>query len=70
MNAQEILRQYSYVASQSTIHDIEQLLLADIVPTEVSTLPSLLLLKGLGKEIWKAVDAQKYIEKLRNEWED
>ena len=25
-------------------------------------------LKGCGKEIWKGVDAQQYINKLREEW--
>jgi hypothetical protein len=25
-------------------------------------------LKGCGKEIWKGVDAQKYVNKLREEW--
>ncbi len=26
-------------------------------------------LHGLGKEIWKGVDAQEYVDKLREEWE-
>jgi len=25
-------------------------------------------LKGCGKEIWKGIDAQEYVNKLRNEW--
>jgi len=29
---------------------------------------SLLELEGLGSEIWKGVDAQKYVDDLRNEW--
>jgi hypothetical protein len=31
-------------------------------------LHSLLELKGLGKEIWRGVDAQKYINRERNSW--
>lgn len=30
---------------------------------------SLLELEGLGKEVWKGVDAQEYVNELRNEWE-
>jgi hypothetical protein len=26
-------------------------------------------LRGLGKEVWQNVDAQKYVESLRSEWE-
>lgn len=29
---------------------------------------SLLELEGLGAEIWKGVDAQEYVDDLRNEW--
>ncbi len=29
---------------------------------------SLLELEGLGSEIWKGVDAQKYVDDLRDEW--
>ncbi len=29
---------------------------------------SLLELEGLGAEIWKGVDARKYVDDLRNEW--
>lgn len=25
--------------------------------------------RGLGKEIWKGIDTEKYIEDLRKEWE-
>lgn len=30
---------------------------------------SLLELEGLGKEIWEGIDAQEYVNELRNEWE-
>ncbi len=30
---------------------------------------SLLELEGLGKEIWEGIDAQEYINELRDEWE-
>jgi hypothetical protein len=25
--------------------------------------------RGLGKEIWQGIDAQEYVNKLRDEWE-
>jgi hypothetical protein len=31
---------------------------------------SLLELEGLGAEIWEGVDAQNYVDKLRDEWHD
>ena len=30
---------------------------------------SILELRGLGAEIWRGVDAQQYVDELRNEWE-
>jgi hypothetical protein len=31
--------------------------------------PSLLELEGLGKEIWQGIDAQAYVNQLRDEWD-
>lgn len=31
---------------------------------------SLMELHGLGKEIWEGVDAQEYVNQLREEWND
>ncbi len=30
---------------------------------------SLLELEGLGAKVWEGIDAQKYVDELRNEWE-
>ena len=27
-------------------------------------------LRGLGKEIWEGIDAQEYVDQLRNEWDE
>lgn len=27
-------------------------------------------LRGLGKEIWQEIDAQKYVDHVRSEWDD
>lgn len=31
---------------------------------------SILELRGLGKEIWEAIDAQEYVNRLRDEWDE
>jgi hypothetical protein len=36
---------------------------------EEATRPSILELRGLGAEIWRDVDAQEYVDDLRDEWE-
>ena len=41
--------------------------LADVKPEKPKR--SLLELEGLGKEIWEGIDAQEYVNELRNEWE-
>ena len=30
---------------------------------------SIMELHGLGKEIWQGIDAQEYVNELRNEWD-
>ena len=37
--------------------------------TEPTEKRSLLELEGLGAEIWEGIDAQEYVNELRNEWE-
>ena len=54
----------------------EQLKLISLISRELSKSSepkekkqrSLLELEGLGSEIWKEIDAQKYVDDLRNEW--
>lgn len=42
----------------------------DLAETEIEKPKrSLLELEGLGKEIWEGIDAQEYVNELRNEWE-
>jgi len=38
------------------------------VPMEISE-RSILELRGLGKEIWQGIDAQQYVNELRDEWD-
>jgi hypothetical protein len=38
-------------------------------PELTSEKHSLLELEGLGKELWEGIDAQDYVNQLRNEWD-
>ncbi len=44
-------------------------LIADSL-TEASKTRSLLELEGLGADLWKGVDAQEYVNSLRQEWDE
>lgn len=70
----EILESYQRVASQPVISVIERLLKVNAIQTGVgslaSGLPAPLSLMGLGKDIWKGIEAQDYINKIRDEWKD
>jgi hypothetical protein len=42
----------------------------DLAETEIEKPKrSIMELHGLGKEIWKGIDAQEYVNELRNEWD-
>jgi hypothetical protein len=44
--------------------------LNDLLEQEDKPHRSLLELRGLGKELWEGVDAQDYIQALREEWDE
>lgn len=56
------------------LNQSEQLLLLEQIAvlirrkTTVKTRRSILELQGMGKEIWKDLDAQDYIDKERESW--
>jgi len=71
---------YDYVQTEKVISDVIKLLRLDQTPSgtgptsiiiarEKSGAANLLRLKGLGKNLWRGIDAQEYINKLREEWE-
>lgn len=71
----ELNAPYPYVVSDEAVADVRRLLLIvpnhsvsqdawDVRPRE----RSLLELEGLGREIWKGIDPELYIEGLRDEW--
>ena len=48
---------------EMTVHDLA------LIARQEPKNRSILELRGLGKEIWQGVDAQKYVDRLREEWE-
>ena len=47
-------------------------LLQEIIAVDDGQTPATSLrdLRGLGKEVWQGIDAQEYINELRDEWKD
>lgn len=68
--AEEIYQQYI-----KPLPDKEKLRLiarvsSDLVEPEIKKPKrSIMELHGLGKEIWEGIDAQEYVNELRNEWD-
>lgn len=71
---------YDYVQTENVISDVIELLRLDqalsgtsptsiVITREKSGTLDLLRLRGLGKDLWEGIDAQEYINKLREEWE-
>ena len=76
--AQSLEEPYRHVVSKEPIREVSRLLAAVPAPgrgTSVwSPAPasgaarSVLELEGLGEEVWRGVDAKRYVEELRDEW--
>lgn len=64
---------YQYVIDSSAISAVQDLLSAvprsDVRNDPVVERRSILDLAGLGKEIWEGIDAQQYVNELRDEWD-
>lgn len=72
MNIEQLYHQYiktiSVAEQLELISLISKKLIKDSKPENIK-IRSLLDLEGLGADIWKGVDAQKYVDELRNDWE-
>ena len=64
----EVRRQVESLTVDEQLRLLEEL--AAIVRYRVIPKPkrSILELRGLGKEIWKGIDAQKYVNQERDSW--
>ncbi|MCX5815195.1 MAG: hypothetical protein NTX75_02990 [Proteobacteria bacterium] len=54
------------IYQQKKILDLVRLLKSSI--NNSSKKHSIIELKGCGKDIWKGIDAQEYVNRLREEW--
>jgi hypothetical protein len=71
MTIAEILRQAKTLSVQERKELIKSLVDSLDVPEAVTRQQRRLSeLRGLGKEIWEGIDAQKYVNQLRNEWDE
>lgn len=72
---------YDYVQTEEAISDVVGLLRLDeslsgtgpssiYITRQKTGASSILGLRGLGKRLWKGIDAQDYIDKLREEWSE
>lgn len=63
---------YQHVIDSSATRSVQELLSAvprsDVRNEPVMARRSILDLAGLGKEIWEGIDAQQYVNELRDEW--
>ncbi len=71
MTVAEILEQAKALSAQERKELVKQL----VDTLDVAEPPSprqyrLSDLRGLGKEIWAGIDAQEYVDQLRNEWDN
>jgi DNA-binding HxlR family transcriptional regulator len=64
----EILSHVQHLTPADQLRLLEEL--AVLVRRQIATQPrrSILELQGLGKEIWRTIDAQEYIDQERTSW--
>jgi len=72
LNAEEIYLRYIKELSVAERLRLLEMTARDLAATSQPGQPkrSLLELEGLGAEIWQGVDAQEYVNKVRQEWDD
>ncbi len=64
----EILNQIQHLTSDEQFQLLEDLVTLVRRQSTARPLHSILELEGLGKEIWRDVDVQKYVDQERDSW--
>lgn len=68
MTVQEMLEEIPLLSTEE--RKVLMLALIDsFTESNEASSPSILDLEGLGAEIWHGIDAQEYVNQLRNEWD-
>ncbi len=71
MTVLEVLEQAKALSPQERKQLVKLLVDTLDVPEPAATRQRRLSeLRGLGKEIWAGIDAQEYVDQLRNEWDE
>jgi hypothetical protein len=68
MTVQEILQEIPKLSTEERKHLIH--VLVDSLTADVEKSHSILELEGLGADIWQGMDAQDYVNNLRDEWDN
>ncbi len=66
--AMQCINTLGYKEKLEVLERLVQLIKIQAQKKETLLKPSILDLKGLGKEIWKETDSSSYIDKERNSW--
>jgi len=71
MTVAEIMEQAKTLTAQERKELVKRLVeTLDIPEPSAPRRRRLSELRGLGKEIWAGIDAQEYVDQLRNEWDE
>jgi hypothetical protein len=68
MTLQDIIQEIPKLSTQER-KDLIHLLVDSLAETDEPKTHSLSELRGLGADIWQGIDAQTYIDQLRDEWD-
>ena len=72
MTIQQIMREAEMLSVEERRELIKSLVDTLATETEIpksSAAHRFMELRGLGKEIWEGIDAQEYVDQMRNEWD-
>lgn len=69
MTITEILEQAKTLSPQER-KELTKLLIDMMDVSSAEPIRRLSELRGLGKDIWQDIDAQEYVDDLRDEWDD
>lgn len=69
MSVIEIMQQAQGLSPQER-KQLAMLLVESLEVSEPKPKRRISELRGLGKELWKGIDAQEYVDQLRSEWDD
>lgn len=69
MTLREIIQEIPKLSAQER-KDLIHVLVDSLTETSEAKTHSLSELRGLGIEIWDGIDAQAYVNQLRDEWDE